>query len=195
MQNISIIVFFILLSSATVAQKVKWSEKETSLQSILLTDTKSDETITIEWKDKSLLILVFLSPDCPLSKNYAPLLNEYQAQYAEAKVYGIIPGASYDDTSINELVALYSLQYPVLKDPKQELTSLLKATTTPEVFLFNEAGDLIYNGAIDDWAVSLGKKRSKAGRFYLQDAITNTLNSLPVPLTYMKPVGCLINEY
>jgi thiol-disulfide isomerase/thioredoxin len=144
---------------------------------------------------KELLVIAFLSPECPLCKNYSVKLVSLKKKYLkEADFIGIIPG-SFDNGEVIEFQKEYMPSFKLVKDSSLKLTNYLKGEVTPEVLVINlKNGALIYKGAIDDWVVSLGKTRNRISNFYLDVAINNFLNDKPsIPFT--KPVGCLINDF
>lgn len=141
-------------------------------------------------------LLVLMSPECPMSVNYTLTLNQLQEAYSEQlRITGLIPGSAYNDDTVRAFARSYKLLFPLLTDRKQELTRQLHGEVTPEVFLFNQEGRLIYTGAIDNWMATLGKKKQKADQFYLADAIRQAINGDPVAIAYVKAQGCSLNEY
>lgn len=181
----------------TYAQRTTLLLDPAVISSTSLYNTAQKKPGFITWNtDKPLHLFVFLSPDCPLCRNYAPILNSLEIGYRnQVQVYGIIPGRSYPDSLINEFISTFSVQYPVLKDNGQQLKKYFNASTTPEVYLLDDTGALLYQGAIDNWAVALGKKRVKATEHYLLDAVKNSSDNIPVVIKYAQPVGCIINDY
>lgn len=81
---------------------------------------------------------------------------------------------------------------PILLDPKIKLADQLNATITPEAVVLTDRGNVIYTGAIDNWAISLGQKRLQATAHYLSDAIKNYLSGEEIAPTKTKAVGCFI---
>ena len=143
---------------------------------------------------KKMLVIAFLSPECPLSKNYSVKLEDIQKKYsAEVDFIGIIPG-SFDTADVAEFQNNYMSSWKLVRDTSLQLTHYLRGEVTPEVIvLSNKDGVLLYKGAIDDWMVSLGKSKNIVTKHYLDMAINNFLNNKPgIPFT--KPVGCLIND-
>jgi len=138
--------------------------------------------------------LVFLSPDCPLSKNYASVLNALAKQHPSISFVGIFPGRAYSSEEIKQFQKDYAVSFTLLSDPLMQCTHLLKAKVTPEVFLISQDGHVLYRGLIDNWAVSLGKKRQVITNHYLEDAITGLENGKKITVTHTDPVGCLIND-
>lgn len=182
-----------LLSLAIFPVLIKAQEKIVSpakINSIKLIDLAGEESrINLS----KAVVLVFLSPECPLCKNYLPGLIKLQNANKSINFYGIIPGVSYSLKEINELKNEYGINFSLLTDRDKQLSKYLGATTTPEVFLINKMGAITYSGLIDNWATSLGQKRLVITEKYLEQAIKDQLNGKQ---TFKKtiPVGCLIND-
>lgn len=143
-----------------------------------------------------LFALVFLSPECPLCRNYTVTLNRLSRALDGdgVRFYGIISGKGYPAKEVSDFIKTYRIAFPVLTDSSQRLTHYLAATVTPEVKLISSGGELIYSGGIDNWAVSLGQQRNMVTENYLQDAIKESLGRRPVKNPRTRPVGCLIND-
>jgi thiol-disulfide isomerase/thioredoxin len=145
---------------------------------------------------KKITAFVFLSPECPLCRNYAAVLNALDSLYKkEVDIIGIFPGKAYTAAAYASYKEKYKVHFTLATDTAGVLVKELKATVTPEVFLMSKEGKVVYSGAIDDWATSLGKHRAAATRHYLQDAIVACLRQQPVAVPSVKAVGCLINDY
>jgi thiol-disulfide isomerase/thioredoxin len=139
--------------------------------------------------------IVFLSPDCPLCRNYTRTLNSLQQQYvAKLTVVGVFPGHAYADEDYLKFNSKYAVAFPLIKDEEKELTHMMGASITPEVFLLNERRELVYSGAIDNWAVSLGKSRKTTTANYLRDAVEEVLSGRSIKTDFVKAVGCYIND-
>jgi len=143
-----------------------------------------------------LRVVVFLSPECPLCQNYTLPLNELQKKYAgKVELSGVVPGKAYSAAEVKTFVDKYHISFPVTIDSSKNLSSSLKATVTPEVFLLGPDKKVLYHGSIDNWIKDLGMQSARPTVFYLQDAIDQSLAHQPVRIPYNKPVGCLINDY
>ena len=141
-------------------------------------------------------LFVFLSPECPLSKNYALKLSGIKKKYdKQVSFIAIIPGTF----GTKEVVAFqrdYLSSWAIFRDNTLKLTHYLQGKVTPEVLVINnENGYLIYKGAIDDWAVSPGKTREHYLNLYLDNALRNFLNNKKILISYHTPVGCFINDF
>ncbi|NEU06920.1 redoxin domain-containing protein [Flavihumibacter sp. R14] len=154
--------------------------------------TTGNEVFTIPLKKPS--VFVFLAPDCPLSKNYAPLLNSLAKKHPNINFYGIFPGKSYSFKEISDYGKDYAVSFPLLSDPLMQLSEYTRAKVTPEVILMDQKGIILYRGLIDNWAVSLGKKRQVVTNHYLDQAISLYEMGKPITITHTDPVGCLIND-
>lgn len=146
--------------------------------------------------DKKLQVIVFLSPECPLCKNYSLTLNQLSSKYSGRVTFlGIVPGKSYSAADVKEFMQKYKISFPVYIDSGRNVSAALHAQVTPEAFLLRGAAKVYYHGSIDNWAKDLGVQSVRPTAFYLRDAINETLLNLPVRVSYNKPVGCLINDY
>jgi len=145
---------------------------------------------------KKLLVFVFLSPECPLSKNYSLKLSGIKKKYAaQVSFIGIIPG-KFDSKEVTEFQINYLPSWTIFRDNTLRLTHYLQGEVTPEVLVINnQNGFLIYKGAIDDWAVSPGKTRQHYSNFYLDNALGDFLDNKKILISYHKPVGCFINDF
>ncbi|MBO9730663.1 MAG: redoxin domain-containing protein [Chitinophaga sp.] len=141
-------------------------------------------------------VFVFLSPECPLCKNYSVVLKQLSEQYAgQVRFAGIVPGKAYSMKDIRRFRKHYAIPFAIYRDRDRVVSTYLEATVTPEVLLINNTGIALYRGAIDNWVVNLGKKRPAATEHYLAAAIQQSLQQQPVVLSRTTPVGCLINDF
>lgn len=75
-------------------------------------------------------------------------------------------------------------------DKNSELADAFGANRTPENFLFNKDGKLIYHGAIDDNPGDAGS----VSRKHLHEAIGEMLNGKDVSVKTSRSVGCTIKR-
>lgn len=189
-------VFYRLSFFLIVALAPSWIKAQENLVSA--TKLNTIKLINLDDKESRInldkpTVIVFLSPECPLCKNYLPGLVKLQNENKGINFYGVIPGKSYSSKDINALKTEYGINFGLLTDRNKQLSKYLNATTTPEVFLINKMGAITYSGLIDNWASSLGQKRLVITEKYLEKAIKDQLNGKQ---TFKKtiPVGCLIND-
>jgi peroxiredoxin len=77
----------------------------------------------------------------------------------------------------------------VLIDPAGTLARLYAAKTTPQMFIIDPNGVLIYNGAIDDHPSS-DPADIAASKNYVANALTEALSGKPVTEPATQPYGC-----
>ncbi len=78
--------------------------------------------------------------------------------------------------------------FPYVVDATSDVARAFGATRTPEVFLFDATGALVYHGAIDDNA----QDEAKVTKRYLADAVEAVLAGREVATKETKALGCSI---
>jgi thiol-disulfide isomerase/thioredoxin len=155
-----------------------------------ISDSKSwAEIISNEHK-----ILYFLSPECPLSQNYSRTIIDLSQKFNNDSINFIMifPGKEYSTKEIKAFLIKYKLDFPSYLDSDFSLTKTLNAEITPEAFLLDNSNSVLYSGAIDNWAISLGQKRSVISANYLSDALESALKGEEISIKETKAVGCFI---
>lgn len=157
-------------------------------------ETLKGESVSLGEIGKKGSVLFFLSPECPLCENYSLNINQLtqEINFENVILYGVFPGTYYSRSQIKAYKIKYEMEIPFLLDPHYNLTHSLGATVTPEVFVFNKNYELIYQGAIDNWMVSLGKKRTVVTEHYLSEALSALINDHFPDKQKTKPIGCYI---
>ena len=79
----------------------------------------------------------------------------------------------------------------VLLDPKGDLGRLYDAKTTPQMFIINREGNLIYDGAIDSKPTSDQADIAKATN-YVQAALAEATAGKSVATPVSRPYGCSV---
>ncbi len=190
MNNKAIFTFFLLfLSFRLTAQSDVLSWKSMSHVPLQRSSGKMEHV-----QGNAYTVFVMLSAECPLCKNYMPVLNELQRENPDILFCGIFPGKSYSLKEINDFQKEYQASFSLYIDPKKSLSNYLKASTTPECVLIDKMGAVIYRGLIDNWASGLGQKRRVVTEKYLQTAIRDLKAGKPTAVKQTKPIGCLIND-
>ena len=180
------------------AQSASFLEKKTLKT---LTNQKIELS---QFTENKPFVLVFYTTDCPICRKYVPILRGVSDSFPDVKF--ILVFIKWDSLQATRDFARSitwdrrasstnaSNDFGYVWDYKNKLIKKLKATTTPEAFLFNSKGQLQYRGAIDNWFFALGRYRPQATEFYLKNAITQYLKNEKITLSKTNPVGCLI-EY
>ncbi|WP_235921197.1 redoxin domain-containing protein [Foetidibacter luteolus] len=194
----SYIILFLLTLIQTVSPAQNDSVFNTkTISAVTLINTSPQKNIQLQNAFSTpLTLFFFLSPECPLCKDYSATMNSLQQQYGDKMtVYGIVPGKAYSAAEVKAFAEQYHFSFPLLIDKQQQLSKYLNASVTPEAILLNNHQQLVYKGAIDNLLEGLGKRRVKATANYLQNAISQTLSHQPVAIKRTKATGCKINNY
>lgn len=80
------------------------------------------------------------------------------------------------------------LPYPYLFDQTQQVAKLFDAACTPECYLFNQTGQLVYHGLIKGNPKDANSREDLA----LEKAIKQLLANQPVVPAFVHPLGCSI---
>jgi peroxiredoxin len=95
-------------------------------------------------------------------------------------------------TQENEyLKTMNAVPTAVLMDPGGTLGHLYGAKTTPQMFIIDPSGTLIYNGAIDDHPTS-DKSDIPNSKNYVTAALTEATSGKPVTEAVTRPYGCSV---
>lgn len=143
------------------------------------------------------LLVMFSCNTCPVVRGYQPRTNEV-CKYAMSKQVGVIllnsneayrdNGDSYADMQDYGKKNNYSWYYVV--DNNSAMADAFGANRTPECYLFNKDGKLVYHGAIDD------NSNSPEGvtRKHLTIAMDELLAGKDVSVKETRSVGCGIKR-
>jgi len=145
--------------------------------------------------EEEYLVFIFMSPECPLSENYTKTIKDLSNQYGEKDIgfYFVFPGKFYPRPQIEVFIKKYQLPTPmIIYDPENFFQKYFSATITPEAFLTDVTGTILYQGAIDNWAITLGKQRQVITEHYIADAIDSVFKNEKVKTKKTRAVGCII---
>jgi len=159
-----------------------------------LPDTHGRRHTDADWVGARAVVLVFITPDCPVSQGYVPELNRIHGAYAArgVKVYGVQADLTATAAAVRQHVAEYDYQFTVLLDPDHVLVEGTDATMTPEAVVLTPAGHVMYQGRIDDRIPAIGVRRPRATAHELRDALDAVLTGRTVETPRTQPVGCFI---
>ncbi len=139
-------------------------------------------------------VTVFLSTECPISQRYIPKLRELYQEFSGKNISftAFFPLSTDDYKAIGRFRRDYSLPFPTKPDPGQRMARRFRASITPEVVVQDGSGTVVYQGAIDDWFVGLGRHRPEPSQHYLHNALLALLNNQPILPARTEAVGCFI---
>lgn len=143
-------------------------------------------------------LVVFTCNHCPWAKAWETRIAALGNTYAQRGV-GVIAinsndPASYADDSFEAMVKRAKerdFKFPYVVDKGSTVAKAFGAERTPEAFLFNADGTLVYHGTIDDNADDAGAVKAH----YLRDALESVATGQPVAVKETKALGCGIKFY
>jgi peroxiredoxin len=163
---------------------------------ILGCSRRIDSPVSSFLQGKKAGVFVFLAPDCPLSQNYTLTVNTLDKEFNAngISLYGVFSGGGITRQAMDDFAATYHLSFPVMLDADSKIADFFGATATPEAFLTDPKGQVLYKGAIDNWAPELGQHRTVITQHYLYDALENVRQNKPVQVKETQAVGCFIDR-
>lgn len=146
---------------------------------------------------KNGLLVMFSCNTCPVVGKYQSRTLEI-GKFASDNEIGVIllnsneatrdNGESYDDMKNYAKEQEYKFSYVV--DQNSVMADAFGATRTPELFLFDKTGKLVYHGAIDDNA----NGPDKVTRQHTKIAIEEMVAGKKVSTSTTRSVGCSIKR-
>ncbi|HUK83623.1 MAG TPA: thioredoxin family protein [Verrucomicrobiae bacterium] len=139
-------------------------------------------------------LVFFTCNHCPFVKAWETRIAEIGNMYSKKGV-GVIAinsndPADFAEDSYAEMQARAKqrgFEFPYVVDATSDVGRAFGATRTPEFFLFDASGKLVYHGALDD-----NKDAKSVEKHYLQEALNALLDGKPIPVAETKAVGCSI---
>jgi thioredoxin-related protein len=153
-------------------------------------------TLKNAMKENGLLVM-FSCNTCPVVINNQARTKEI-CQYATTKSIGVVllnsneanRKSSESMSSMQDYAQGQGYKWYYAEDKNNELADAFGASRTPEVFLFDKNGKLVYHGAIDD-----SPSDAKAvNRHHLKEAINEVTAGQEVSVKESKSVGCNIKR-
>lgn len=137
-------------------------------------------------------VFVFLSTECPISRQYVPELNRLAETARSSKLafYGVLADRSVTQSAARKFADEFHIAFPVLFDGSQELAELLRPQYVPEARLIDAAGAVRYRGRIDDLYADVDKRRNAPSRRDLAEAMTALATGRAIAVPRTEPVGC-----
>jgi len=138
-------------------------------------------------------VICVLGCECPVARFYAGRLQLLAKEYeAKGVRFVAVMGLIQDDVAkIQEFIRDSEISFPVIRDEDQTQLVNLQANRTPEVFVLDQNGKVVYRGRIDD-QMAPGVKRNQPSTNELTDALDAVLSDRPVASPITVAAGCLI---
>ena len=165
-----------------------------------LPDTKGKSWQLSDYKGKY-VVLEWYNPDCPfVRKHYGS--GNMQALQKEFTAKGVVwvsidssaPGqeGNYPAEKLNEIASSQgAARTALLLDPDGKVGHEYGAKTTPDMYIINPQGTLIYHGAIDSKPTT-EVADLKTATNYVKVALDSAMAGMSVAETTTRPYGCSV---
>jgi peroxiredoxin len=190
-------VFVLLLPAALVAQNARVGQPAPQFTA---TDSQGRMQTLAEFRGKY-VVLEWHNQGCPYThKHYVSgNMQELQKTWTGKGVvwFTVIsssPGQQGYVTAPEEndyLKKMRASPTAALLDPDGQIGHLYGAKTTPEMYVINPDGMLIYEGAIDNRPTPVVSD-IKGAENYVNDALTDAMAGKPVTKSYTRSYGCSV---
>lgn len=192
MKRVSILCLVFALGFILTVTNVKANEFTigSTVENFTLSDINGVSKSFNELKGEKGTIVIFLSAQCPVVKQYNDRLNAVVADY-KAKGINFI-GLNPNSTEGLDWVKSHAeenYKFPMLIDKDNVIADKWGATATPEIYFFDKDGKLAYHGAIDN-----DRKGDNIQSKFLRTALDEYLGGKAITTNKTKAFGCTIKR-
>jgi peroxiredoxin len=159
-----------------------------------LTDHHGTRHALADYRGK-VVVLEWINPNCPFSRRHAEEGTMTRLAGGTPPVVWLAvnsTAADHKDFLDPERHAAYNAEhqipYPVLYDSDGKVGQAYGAKTTPHMIVIDEAGKVVYDGAIDDDPYGRSEQRTN----YVQAALTAHAEGRAAQPATTKPYGCTV---
>jgi thiol-disulfide isomerase/thioredoxin len=140
---------------------------------------------------KKATVVIFIATRCPYSNAYNDRMVALASKYAARGIaFAAINSNQTEPTAeVADHAKSHGFSFPVLKDDNSVVADKYGARVTPEVYVLNAGGALVYHGRIDNSA-----DPDEVKTHDLADALDSVLAGKPVARPETKAFGCTIKR-
>jgi peroxiredoxin len=196
-----------LVASAALALAGSSGQADSKLESPVVGKPAPDFTLKdLAGKDVKLssfkgkvVVLEWFNPGCPYVKashSVGSLVDTAKRRTKDGVVWLAInsgaPGKQGNELAMNtEAAKTWSLAHPILRDEAGTVGKAYGATNTPNMFVIDKTGKVVYGGAIDNSPDAEGKS-PEGGKLvnYVDAALADLAAGRAVGTAVTKPYGC-----
>jgi peroxiredoxin len=163
----------------------------TTLDDFKLPDANGAEHSLKALTGKNGAVLIFVATKCPVSNAYNDRMEKLAQDY-KAKginVIGINSNNTEPAAEVKSHAGEKHLTFTILKDDGNKIADRLGATRTPEAYVIDAGGKLVYHGRIDN-----AQNTANITANDLRDALDEMIAGKPVTKTGGAAFGCSIKR-
>ena len=174
------------------ADEMKTAKLGETAPQFTLQDQNGKDVSLADFTGKT-VVLEWTNPNCPyVQRHYREgTMTKLQSAYKDKGVVWLAINSSHDaDNAFNKQWAEKNkLDYPILNDSAGKVGHAYNAKTTPDMFIIDKDGKLVYEGAIDNVPEGdMGSSRIN----YVEKALDDVLAARPVVTAETKSYGCSV---
>ncbi len=162
-----------------------------------LVDTRDNNIINLQdYRQSKPTLIAFICNHCPyvvhIIESLAAVANNYQARGGAVIFISSNDVDNYPDDSpdlMHKFAQDYNFKFPYLYDETQAVAKVYKAECTPDFFLYDAGGSLIYRGRFDE--STPGNSKPVTGED-LSQAMDSTLTGQLINVQQQPSYGCNI---
>lgn len=201
MKKLFAVALLLALSTAFAAQAARASKSAPDAPAAVtlgavvadfkLPDPDGREHTLASLKGSKGTVIIFIATKCPVSNGYNERMQKLAEDYRArgVNVVGINSNSTEPVEEVKEHAARKGLTFTILKDAGNQIADRFNAQATPEAYLLDASGKLVYHGAIDN-----SRNGDSITSTYLRDAIDATLAGRAVERPEVKAFGCSIKR-
>jgi len=136
-------------------------------------------------------VIMWVSTRCPVSNAYNDRMQALSEKYTASGFHfvGINSNKAEDPAEIASHAEEHGFEFPILKDEKNVIADEYGASVTPEIYVLDAKGVLVYHGRIDD-----SQEPASVSSKDLESALDAIVAGKPVPKSEAKAFGCSIKR-
>ncbi len=140
---------------------------------------------------KNGVVLIFISVQCPVSNGYNERMEKLAQDYKARgiNVVGINSNVTEPISAVKAHAADKHFTFAVLKDNGNKVADRLGATRTPEAYVIDASGKLVYHGRIDN-----SQNTANITSNDLREALDELLSGKAISKTGGAAFGCSIKR-
>ncbi len=156
-----------------------------------LPDADGREHTLASLKGKAGTVIIFIATKCPVSNAYNERMQKLAEDYRArgVNVVGINSNSTEPAAEVKSHAAEKGLTFTILKDEGNRVADRFGAQVTPEAYLLDAAGKLVYRGRIDNSRNADGVTTND-----LRDAIDAVLGGKAIEKSEARAFGCSIKR-
>lgn len=138
------------------------------------------------------VVVMFIATKCPVSNAYNERMAALGKEYGPKGIafVGVNSNKAEAAPEVADHAKKHDFSFPVVKDAGNKVADQYDAQKTPEVYVVDPKGNLIYHGRIDE---SMDDPKSVKSPD-LRNALEAILAGKPVPVAETKAFGCTIKR-